>query len=129
MHLCNVAFSHIEAGELVRAIIPAILGMAEDTVDGWDQDPVHAQNFRNLLVTRYPEDDARLLANLFVETTRWRGRAPLHPEAVFRSAEKREEFFQPNLISVLSKMAGNFRSETIPESLNTLAKVWGEFRP
>jgi hypothetical protein len=125
MPLCNVCFSLLKAHELGSAIVPALLGMAEDATEGWD--PSYMPNFRNLLLANFPEDEARFLSNFFMSATRQRGVIPLYPEVILRAADQPKLSLLPSLISELGQVAGEFRPETVHVSLGKLAELWGEF--
>ncbi len=127
MPLCNISYAHLRADQSNRAVLPAILGMVEDAVEGWN--PTQTGNFRNLIAASYPEMPARSLADSFVSVTRQRGLAPLYPEVVLDCAGRSELFFSPELIAALGEVAAAFRPEAIARSLERLAGIWERLRP
>ncbi|MGO9915563.1 MAG: hypothetical protein ACLQIB_12765 [Isosphaeraceae bacterium] len=126
MPLCNISFSYIRAGYPDRAILPAILGVVEDTLERWI--PSETASFRNLLATNYPEIDARKLIDGFESLTRQRGITALYPEAVFKCVERGSRYFDSTLIATLGAIASEFRPDTVASSLERLDQVWTEFR-
>jgi hypothetical protein len=127
MPLSNTSYAYLRADQPHRAILPAILGMVEDAVEGWK--PTQTGNFRNLMAANYPEMPARSLADFFISLTRQRGLTPLYPESILDCAKRSEPSFSVDLIAALGETAAAYRAETIAPSLERLYRVWDGLRP
>ena len=112
MPLCNVAYSFLRASEVIKARVPAALGMIEDlTTFG---DATSTGNFANLKATGYPELMTQVLIRYASDDYRSKGRFPLYPEVVlyamrWGSADRYNEVCRHHAADRLSLRAGHIR--------------------
>lgn len=126
MPLCNIAYAYLMAGTPRPALVPAILGIAEDAITAGN--PTETASFRNLLAAGVDEYDAQLQAHYLLLHTRRLGLSPLYPEMVLESRSRFNVIPSEPFLRRMQEIAAGFAPETIGKSLESLFSVWRDFK-